>query len=129
MPLGQFLAQGVFDGTRHARRQIDLVKRIAVALEKTNVVAGQLKNVVAIDRLQKAPQGLGMKAVGHDGQFVHRPLQAEHVKHARPAQHGESIQGMAPESSIVSEGCKRFQKLPGLGGRMLLQQRCHPSPE
>jgi hypothetical protein len=30
---------------------------------------------------------------------------------------------MVPEGPIVSEGCKRLQKLPVLGGRMLLQQR------
>ena len=84
----------------------------------------QPKNLIATDRLQKASQGLGVKAVGNDGQFGNRPLKLEHSKQARPAQHGQSIQRVVPEVVIVSEDFKWFQKEPGRGGRIFLPERC-----
>ena len=124
MRLGQLIAQRLGDRPRDSGSRIDLVKRIAVPLEELDLAEAQSQNLIATDRLQKASQGLGVKAVGHDGQFGDRPLKPEHSKQARPAQHGQSIQRMVPEGMIVSEGFKRFQKEPGLDGRILLPERC-----
>ena len=107
-----------------SRRRIDLVERVAVPLKELDLVKTQSQNLIAIGRLQKASQGLGVKAVGHDGQFGNRPLKPEHSKQARPAQHGQSIQRMVPEVMIASERFKRFQKEPGVDGRILLPERC-----
>ena len=124
MRLGQLIAQRLGDRPRDSRGRIDLVKRVAVPLEELDLAEAQSQNLIAIDRLQKASQGLGVKAVGHDGQFGDRPLKPEHSKQARPAQHGQSIQRVVPEVMIVGEGFKRFQKQPGLDGRILLPERC-----
>ena len=64
-----------------------------------------------------------MKTVGHHGQFGDRTLKPEHLKQARPAQHGQSVQCVFPEVTIVGKGCKRFQKEPGLDGGILLPER------
>ena len=85
MRIGQFIAQRLGDRPRDARSRIDLVKRVAVPLEELDLAEAQSQNLIAIDRLQKAPQGLGVKAVGHDGQFGDRPLKPEHSKQARPS--------------------------------------------
>ncbi len=120
---GQLIAQRLGDRPRDAWSRIDLVERVAVPLEEPDLLEAQSQNLIVTDRLQKASQGLGVKAVGHDGQFGDRPLKPEHSKQARPAQHGQSLQRMVPESIIVSEGCKRFQKEPGLDGGILLPER------
>ncbi|MEX2490560.1 MAG: hypothetical protein WD425_02245 [Nitrospirales bacterium] len=46
------------------------------------------------------------------------------MKQACPAQHGQPIKCVRPEVVIVGKGFKRFQKEPGLDGRMLLSERC-----
>ena len=88
MGFGQLGAQRLGDRLRDSRGWIDLVERVAVPLEELDLVEAQSEDLVAIGRLQKAPQGLRMKAVGHDDQFGDRPLKPENLKQARPAQHG-----------------------------------------
>ena len=83
----------------------------------------QSQNLITTSRLQKASQGIGVKAVGHDGQFDDRPLELEDSKQGWPAHHRQSIERMVPEGMIVSEGFKWFQKEPGLDGGILLPER------
>gem|GEM_PF-3626614 len=123
MGLGQLIAQRLGDRPRDARSQIDLVERIAVSFEELDLLEAQSQNLIVSDRLQKASQGLGVKTVGHDGQFGDWPLKLEHSKQARPTQYGQALPHMVPEFIIVREGCKRFQKPPNLDGRILLPER------
>jgi hypothetical protein len=92
------------------RGGIDLVERVAVALEEPDPVEAQPEDLVAIDRLQEAPQGLGVEAVGHDDHLDDGPLKPDHPKQARPTQHGQSIQRVVPEGNIVGEGFEWFEE-------------------
>ena len=124
MRLNRFIAQRINHRSRDSGSWIDLVERVAVPLEDLDLAEAQSQNLIATDRLQKASQGLRVKAVGHDGELGDRPLKLEHSKQARPAQDSQSIQRMVPEVMLVSELLKWFQKESALGGRILLQERC-----
>ena len=113
MRLGQLIAQRLGDCSRDSRSRIDLVEHVAVSLEELDLMEAQSQDLIAIDRLQKASQGLGVKAVGHDGQFGERPLKPEHSKQARPAQHGQSIQRMVPEGHDRQRGLQTVPEEAG----------------
>ena len=58
---GQLRTQRLGDRPRDFRSRIDLVERVAVPLEKLDLLEAQAKDLIATDRLQKASQGLGVK--------------------------------------------------------------------
>jgi len=85
-------------------------------------VNAQAEQLVAIRRLQEPAQRLGVKAAGHDGQFLHRALQSEDLKQARRTKHGETIERVIPEVFIFSQGMKRLDHSIHHINRVLLQQ-------
>ena len=120
----QLSAQRVRDCPRDPRNQIELIKRVPVALEQPNLVEAQSEDLVAIDRLKEAPQRLGVEAVGDHNQFGDRLRNPQRLKDAGPAQNGQAIEGVVPELRVVSEGLEGFQQQPRIGGRILLAERC-----
>ena len=82
MRLGQLITQRLGDRPRDSRSRIDLVKHVAVPLEELDLAEAQSQNLIAINRLQEASQGFGVKAVSHDSQFGDRPLKPKHSKQA-----------------------------------------------
>ncbi len=78
--LGEPIARGVGDCPHHFRSWIDLVEHVSVPLKELNLAQAQPEHLIPVGRLPRVSQGLGMKAIGHDDQFDHRPLKPEHSK-------------------------------------------------
>ena len=121
--LDYLIAQHIRHLQRDCGRGNDLVERVAVPFEELDLTEAQSQNLIAADGLQKAPQGLSLKSVGHDGEFGDRPLKPEHSEQVRSAQDSQSIQSVVPEVGIVSELLKGLQREATLDGRILLPQR------
>ena len=108
---------------RHLRRQCDLVHAVAVALEQARRMPAQRQDLIAVGRLHDAHQGLGVKAVGDDGQFFHRALQPIDAEHVRGTQHGQALGAVVPELGIVRQRVERCQQRGDVAVRVLLLQR------
>jgi len=121
--LGQLFAQRLGDRPRNSRSEIDLIECVAVPLEEPDRAVAQSENLIAVGRLQKPPERLGVEAVGRDGHFDDGPLKSEYMKKPRCAEHGQSFQCVIPEFLILGERLKRFQKQPNLRDRIFLAQR------
>ena len=117
------LAECIDDGARHRVVEFDLIEHIAIALEHLERVPAQTKNLVAIGRLQEAPQRLGVKGVRSDDQLGHGLGDPDGVKHIQSAKHGQTIERVVPEIRVVREGPEGLQQLSRLGLRVVPSQR------
>jgi hypothetical protein len=120
--LRQLVAQRLGDGARHTGRELDLVDDVAVTLEQPNLAPAQTQHLEATHRLQEAPQRLGMEAVGHHRQFLHRSRQHEDAEQPRTAQHRDAVERVVPEVRIVGQRVKRRQQGACLVRRVPLPQ-------
>jgi predicted class III extradiol MEMO1 family dioxygenase len=83
---------------------------VTITLKKPDLLPRQTKDLVAANRLKGTHQGLGVKAVRHDHQFVHPSMESVYSEHTRGAQYSQPVKALLPEIVVFSQGHKRFQK-------------------
>jgi hypothetical protein len=122
--IGELSAQCIGDRSRDSRDEIDPVERMTGAFEESNVVQAQTEDLVAINRLQKASQRLGVKALAGDDQLADGLRKSHGAEDARAAQYGQSIQRVVPEILILGERLEGLQQRSSIDRRVPLEERC-----
>ena len=112
LAISVLLAQPLVGGLRHIADRRQLMQRIAVALKHFEGMAAQTQDLVAVGRLNDTHQGLGVKAVGNDGQLSHWSRQAINPKEIACAKNGQAIACVVPEVVVFDQCLKRLQQRP-----------------
>src|SRR5215212_8086298 len=101
---------GVY-GTRHARREHDLVNDVTISLVKLDRFAVEREDLVGVIRLKNAHEGLQVQMLVDDDDTGHRALDFLDVEEAGGAEYSNSVLRVRPELIVGGEPLERLQQL------------------